>query len=452
METTETQRKCKKCLIKKPLSHYSQYGVRLGKPLYKTACKDCSEESTSSQEENVEKRTCNQCGTEKSIDEFVSNGSKNRCKMCIRCYNYNRAQKRKAKTTKVCTECKIEKPNDKFMIMAVRNNNTCLTTVCQDCVTFKYKVDLNALKQCITCTIEKPYKNFFLYNTKGDKAMFSTQCDECSRERDMKQSTITDKSKLVCLHCNEIKPIDEFVSDINYDLNKRNICKTCHCTAVKEIFHKYKEYVAEKKQEIGECAHCRRFHPYIMEFDHNQGIKNYNISQIRNVNAFEKELKFVQLLCGICHSIKTYNEIQEKKKMWIYSNTPECIKQRAIVQRNRDYVNKIKTDSGCEICHYNNLSCPSTLEFDHIDRTKKTNTICQMVLNGNSLDLIKEELLNTRILCRNCHKIKTMENKDYFSPFKQQSLSDLYIEANGNSNDEDANEIEDDTVASEQDY
>ena len=442
MENTEVQRKCLKCLIKKPLSNYSQYGTRYGKPSYKSACKDCSEESTSSQEENAEKRTCNQCGIEKLIDEFVNNGSQNRGRMCTKCYNYNRSQKRKAKTTKVCTECKVEKSNDKFMTLAIKNNDKCLTTICQDCVTFKYKVDLDALKQCITCTIEKPYKNFFLFYIRNEKAMFSTQCDECARERDRKQSTITDKSKLVCLHCNEIKPIDEFVSDSSKDLNKRNICKKCSCAAVKENFHKYKEYVAEKKQEIGECAHCRRFHPYIMEFDHNQGIKNKNISRINNVNAFEKELIFVQLLCGVCHAIKSYNEMQEKKKLWEYSNTPECIKRLKIIQRNRDYVNKIKTDSGCEICHYNNLSFPCTLDFDHIDRTKKTNTISQMVMGGNSLDLIKEELLNTRILCKNCHKIKTMENEDYFSPFKQQSLSDLYIAATGNEGQ--TNETEED--------
>lgn len=79
----------------------------------------------------------------------------------------------------------------------------------------------------------------------------------------------------------------------------------------------------------------------------------------------------------------------------------------------REHIKTIKEQSGCKICGNKNIHC---LDFHHRPRTKKKNTICNLVRHGYSLAVIKKEIKKCDIICSNCHRThhytgKYMRNK-----------------------------------------
>ena len=81
----------------------------------------------------------------------------------------------------------------------------------------------------------------------------------------------------------------------------------------------------------------------------------------------------------------------------------------------RQATKKIKSDSACAICNYN--ECISALEFHHLDETTKYRTSGGKVLNpadlvssGRSLITVLTEFTKCALLCSNCHKKITAQN------------------------------------------
>ena len=75
----------------------------------------------------------------------------------------------------------------------------------------------------------------------------------------------------------------------------------------------------------------------------------------------------------------------------------------------RKHIRDFKISRGCQECGYNEI--PEALELDHIDRTKKNFKMSKGYLN--TWDKIHKELENCIVLCSNCHRKKTTEEKDY---------------------------------------
>ncbi len=69
-------------------------------------------------------------------------------------------------------------------------------------------------------------------------------------------------------------------------------------------------------------------------------------------------------------------------------------------ERNREYLNKVKLESGCSECGYN--AHPAALSFHHIDPTTKSFTIGDS--SGRSLKRLIVEIAKCIILCENCHR------------------------------------------------
>lgn len=76
------------------------------------------------------------------------------------------------------------------------------------------------------------------------------------------------------------------------------------------------------------------------------------------------------------------------------------ITAKQIVQRNRDFVNRIKRIAKCTNCGYNKSIY--ALEFHHT-RDKKFN-IAILVKSSYSIEVIKKEIRKCIILCANCHR------------------------------------------------
>ena len=81
-----------------------------------------------------------------------------------------------------------------------------------------------------------------------------------------------------------------------------------------------------------------------------------------------------------------------------------------IVAQNRDRRRRYKQErvnllGGCCVgCGETNIDL---LQFDHIDRTKKTGVISRL-----TNEQLKTELYNCQVLCKDCHRIKTMAHHD----------------------------------------
>ena len=79
-------------------------------------------------------------------------------------------------------------------------------------------------------------------------------------------------------------------------------------------------------------------------------------------------------------------------------------------KENKSFVDSYKVDAGCCNCGFN--SHPSALDFDHIDRNKKSFNISEKY-GALTLDKIKSEIMKCRVICANCHRIKSYEMNEH---------------------------------------
>lgn len=88
-----------------------------------------------------------------------------------------------------------------------------------------------------------------------------------------------------------------------------------------------------------------------------------------------------------------------------------------------DFVKKYKLERGCKICGYKESAL--ALDLDHKDRTKKEFSLSRA--HSVSWERLHEELAKCEVLCANCHRIKTQEEKDFFSVDREE-LDDPQID------------------------
>ena len=81
-------------------------------------------------------------------------------------------------------------------------------------------------------------------------------------------------------------------------------------------------------------------------------------------------------------------------------------------QEKKAFLRQYKMERGCAVCGYNKM--PAVLELDHIDRSKKTMRM-KKAAQHMSWARIHAELENCQVLCANCHREKTVRERDYYS-------------------------------------
>jgi hypothetical protein len=119
-----------------------------------------------------------------------------------------------------------------------------------------------------------------------------------------------------------------------------------------------------------------------------------------------------QAYCKLCK--RDYN------KVW-YSNETNRTNQIARASKNnatyleeawRWKIEYVAENGGCswDGCDIDN---PVMIEFDHIDRSDKTQAISTMIARGRPLSAIKEEAKKCRLLCANHHRLWTAEQMNY---------------------------------------
>jgi hypothetical protein len=86
---------------------------------------------------------------------------------------------------------------------------------------------------------------------------------------------------------------------------------------------------------------------------------------------------------------------------------------RVRCKKRREVVQKYKVLRGCYICGFNKHY--SALDFDHINRDTKIKNVSRLVGDTCSWKTVVAEIRKCRVLCANCHRIKTHKNKDYMN-------------------------------------
>jgi hypothetical protein len=118
----------------------------------------------------------------------------------------------------------------------------------------------------------------------------------------------------------------------------------------------------------------------------------------------EKVKQGKRLRCVSCNR-------EQQRSWWNQNRTTQ--QQRVKKNRNRlsDVILEIKEIKKCLICGEDN---PMVLEFDHIEPGDKKETISQMARVGVKPETIRQEIYKCRVLCSNCHQVKThIENNSY---------------------------------------
>jgi len=83
--------------------------------------------------------------------------------------------------------------------------------------------------------------------------------------------------------------------------------------------------------------------------------------------------------------------------------------------KNRNYVNKIKSNYGCQKCGDKR---EYVLDFHHIDSNIKENTVAKLMIHS-SMEKLDEEIKKCVVLCANCHREFHFLNKTNNMTFEE---------------------------------
>jgi hypothetical protein len=119
----------------------------------------------------------------------------------------------------------------------------------------------------------------------------------------------------------------------------------------------------------------------------------------------------------------TCNALFTPARSWQKFCVPKCshtspakkLVTQAFQQARRDLINKIKMDRGCAVCGYS--SHPAALDFNHIHGDKAFNVSQDPKV---AMHKLLSEIDKCEVLCANCHRVHTYENKHWHTKRKVQ--------------------------------
>ena len=139
----------------------------------------------------------------------------------------------------------------------------------------------------------------------------------------------------VCSSCKVEKPLEEFQKRSSNKDGRTAVCKICK----REYDNKYykanyeyrKEYIRENRNLARKaaseyilnyliehpCIDCGEKDPIVLEFDHVNGAKRDNISNLKrsSVKAVKEEIEKCEVRCANCHRRKTAKQFGWTNKM-----------------------------------------------------------------------------------------------------------------------------------------
>ncbi len=316
----------------------------------------------------------------------------------------------------------------------------------------------NEEKQCTKCRKTFPIDSHFRSSVKCE----TTQCKSC-REAfklwfndrkliDLNQLTMQVKNEQKVKQCSQCKK--SFLTETHFQSHVRakatKMCKLCrnrHNTyehKLTSVTQKRRNiYISHKKNEIQKSRGCEwpdgcRFNfsdepetfvvcdevenIVIFEFDHlSQEKKLFPVSQWVNHYKYTEEdlvdeISKCRILCCFHHHLHSLNQQNEKRNNKSdYSKTISAGERRKKVEEKIECLRKLKVDperfGKCEICKRPVLERETHgFDFDHIDPNEKHREISKL-LGCSWENSILPEIDKCRLLCANCHRIHTQEQR-----------------------------------------
>lgn len=179
-----------------------------------------------------------------------------------------------------------------------------------------------------------------------------------------------------------------------------------HRIAVKEKRRRgLHRWLYELKRDELDCSDCGEGCPPALDF-HHPGPKEHAVSEMANDGysraSIRAEIAECLVLCANCHRREHHagpHPSSLPSLDVLETVIAEASGHRARRKR-REWLSRYKLDrSGCRYC---TVTEPLCLEFHHVGA--KRDGIGRLVSHGHTLEEIRNELRNCRLVCANCHR------------------------------------------------
>ena len=152
------------------------------------------------------------------------------------------------------------------------------------------------------------------------------------------------------------------------------------------------------------CVQCAFADVRSLHFDHiSRDNKSFNISSSQSIRKIKDEIQKCQVLCAFCHALKTRDEHEKNRR-------DKSLRTKRVLFTGVLNRMKLETFKSCEHCSRAVVAGQEqAFHFDHIDPTEKLSDISALANHGLCLETLLEEVTKTRLLCANCHAIRTHE-------------------------------------------
>nr|QBK91819.1 MAG: hypothetical protein LCPAC304_01570 [Pithovirus LCPAC304] len=235
----------------------------------------------------------------------------------------------------------------------------------------------------------------------------------------------------------------------------RYVCKKCAACDRRHIYYPRLQRFKNKIKEGQVCKNCGESDIRLFDFAHfNRKDKEIGIARSFNATKIKKEIKKGRFLCIWCHRLETHqetlilsnmirNQNPYTKQMQLDKLAKKChgpycggtirpsscfyrrksgnlrgeckkclgLKSKKSSEWKKEYVISVKLAiAKCEVCE--NAVTQSThycFDFDHIDRTTKTESVSRMLNRRRPLSIIQAEIDKCRLLCCKCHRLHTWD-------------------------------------------
>jgi hypothetical protein len=118
----------------------------------------------------------------------------------------------------------------------------------------------------------------------------------------------------------------------------------------------------------------------------------------------------MEMNCPTCAALFTPARAWQKycQPKCCHNSPDKKITTQKFQQSRRDLINKIKIDRGCAKCGYN--AHPAALDFNHVHGEKSFGVGQDPKV---AMHRLIKEIAKCEILCANCHRVHTFENKHW---------------------------------------
>jgi len=307
-----------------------------------------------------------------------------------------------------CTLCKITKSKTEF-VHSLTTWKQLITLRCNTCrnhnckynqkSTTKKKNELvensETHKKCHSCLNILEHNEFINDNVR---------CVRCN-DRSARENKKIRESMLLAeqmypgyklCHCGNLEPEELFISEITGHIGK--ICSVCRTKGL-EKYDVLREFYVQLKTNKGPCVECGETDVRILEFDHvNPDEKLCCVYRCGSIDSMITESAKCEMRCGRCH-------IRRSKQQRNYGSASSP---------GQIYVNNKKIQiGGCVFCTWFDPDLLEALQFDHIDPATKTYNVSALARDGD-IAKIDIEIALCRLLCIHCHKLHTIDQRDYY--------------------------------------